>query len=189
MLIHQGKGSSKEKTVIVRVYVDRPIRIKGRALSPKHHHCWIVGRDQIQQHGVPVKGYSRKAELLQYCQLLRKSARSGQATPITQKPVSSHNGHQPLAKVVSIQRSPSYNKTPTCLGNYKFLTQFISSLICFSSNKEKKKKRNANGSARNKMEVQAVVKSLDAKGPKAAACQFQVQDTLRLFTKLLGNLR
>ncbi|XP_031379729.1 uncharacterized protein LOC116194931 isoform X2 [Punica granatum] len=99
MLIHQGKGSSKEKTVIVRVYVDRPIRIKGRALSPKHHHCWIVGRDQIQQHGVPVKGYSRKAELLQYCQLLRKSARSGQATPITQKPVSSHNGHQPLAKL------------------------------------------------------------------------------------------
>lgn len=92
------------KPVLVTVYVERPKR-KASSNHPHQHHPYIhhtIKREVIHyRHGAGGQGYiSRRAELLQYSQRLRLSARS--ATPASKpfypKPNHTQNP-QPPAKV------------------------------------------------------------------------------------------
>lgn len=91
----QGKCCKEEKTVILQVYKERPRCVQRTGRLPNHR---IIGKTQVRQQGSNV-WYDRRAELLHYSRQLRKSAGSGQLTPLTpQKPVPSDN-HQPPTKV------------------------------------------------------------------------------------------
>lgn len=92
----QSKCCREEDTAIVRVYVERPRKLQRRAPPPNDR---IIRRDQIQRQGVPVEGYSRRAELLHYCRQLRESVRSGQGTPPIPRKSVPADSHQPPTKL------------------------------------------------------------------------------------------
>lgn len=94
----------KGKPVLVTVYVERPKR-KASSNHPHQHHPYIhhtIKREVIHYgHGAGGQGYiSRRAELLQYSQCLRLSARSAApaSKPFYPKPNHTKNP-QPPAKV------------------------------------------------------------------------------------------
>lgn len=125
-----------DKRVLVTVYVEKPRR------SVSNHHRTIKKDVLIQhKHGGAGKSYSRRAELLQYSQRLRESARVRvrSSPPLQTNPVSS-NHHQPSNKIMAVKRKPKYSETPGCFGKWGImLPSFLRSTPTSSNNKKMKR--------------------------------------------------
>ncbi|XP_062146058.1 uncharacterized protein LOC133854046 [Alnus glutinosa] len=158
----------KEKAVLVTVYVERP-RIK-RKVSQNHHHHHHHHHHHLRQtikrelilhnQGPSGKGYDRRAQLLQYSQHLRESARSEtrppQPSPL--KPTSSSN-QKPTSEIVAVQTQSKRPGTPACRGSRKILIpNFFRSLTSSKAKKERKKKKQS-GSISNT--IKPATKSLE----------------------------
>ncbi|XP_056174411.1 uncharacterized protein LOC130140071 [Syzygium oleosum] len=170
---------SKDKAVLISVYVEKPQRRKLSSPNPSHrphhhrhhyhhHHHHHLHRPneerQIQSKGTfSGKGYNRRAELLHYCQHLRKSAHpAAESTSLLPAPISTNN-YRISDKTVAVQRKQKLETAPACLGNYKItITRFLRSLTSFQAKKDRKKrKKDTGGSTGNK--EQAEMKSLEVK--------------------------
>ncbi|EXC26784.1 hypothetical protein L484_023401 [Morus notabilis] len=123
MCIRNIATSGKGKVVIVTRHVERPRRIV--ATHHHHHHHnhvhYTVKREVIHyRRGADGKRFiNRRAELLQYSQHLRESARPPALAPSLPLPNSSNNNQPPETKVVNVRRnSKNSTRTPTCLGNF-----------------------------------------------------------------------
>ncbi|XP_004300326.1 PREDICTED: protein hunchback-like isoform X2 [Fragaria vesca subsp. vesca] len=164
----------KDKPVLLSVYVERPKR-RPASLTHRHHHHHhhhhhhyvhhTIKREAISHRdGAAGKGYttSRRAELLQYSQRLRQSARrapesSSPSTPYVPNPNHTSNP-QPQAEIVTVPKKPKNSKAPTCFGNCKVPTIFGPLLTSFQAKQERKTRKKRGGNSSNK--IKAAIKTL-----------------------------
>ncbi|KAK9927715.1 hypothetical protein M0R45_024885 [Rubus argutus] len=153
----------KDKPVFVSVYVERPASTTRHHHHHHHHHRHFhhtIKQEVIHRgDGAGGKGYttSRIAELLQYSQRLRQSARTA---PPSIRPVPNPNhtsNPQTQAEIVAVPRKPKNAKAPNCFGNCNLPTIF-GPLTSFHAKKERKTRTKSSGHANNK--IKAAIKSL-----------------------------
>ncbi|KAF7828485.1 myotubularin-related protein [Senna tora] len=130
------------KTVVVRVYVEKP-RKKSVPSNHHHHHHYRIHRtfrgEVVNDHGTAKKGYDRRAELLMYMQFLRNSARS---TPLLSNQLSNNFNGKPTTRVVPSQKKPKYEGKHACFGNWELLIpSCLRSYTSMSDKPEEKKKK------------------------------------------------
>ncbi|KAK9927713.1 hypothetical protein M0R45_024884 [Rubus argutus] len=164
------------KPVLVTVYVERPKR-KASSNHPHQHHPYIhhtIKREVIHyRHGAGGQGYiSRRAELLQYSQRLRLSARSAApaSKPFYPKPNHTQNP-QPPAKIGAVRRKQKNSEAPSCFGNWK-IPSIFGIFTSFQAKKERKTRKKRSGATSNK--IKSAMKSL------------KVQQKLGFFSKLFS---
>ncbi|XP_050377944.1 uncharacterized protein LOC126795157 [Argentina anserina] len=167
----------KDKPVLVSVYVEMPKR-RPPPLTHHHHHYHVhhtVEREAVSPRGsADGKGYttSRRAELLQYSQRLRQSARTAPASLSPSTPILPDSNHtsnpQPHAQIVTFPTKPKNPKAPTCFGNCRSPTIF-GPLTSFHAKKERKtrKKRAYNASKK----IKAAIKTLKVQKQQAFFCK------------------
>ncbi|XP_062026271.1 uncharacterized protein LOC133742600 [Rosa rugosa] len=154
----------KSKPVLLTVYVERPKRRPSSSTHPHQHHPYIqhtIKREVIHyRHGAGGQGYiSRRAELLQFSQRLRLSARS---TAPASKPYYQNHTKSPAAKIVAVRRKPkNSDQAPSCFGNRIFPSIFG---LCtnFQAKKERMTTKKRSGTTSNK--IKSAINSL--KGQK-----------------------
>ncbi|XVF51862.1 hypothetical protein PTKIN_Ptkin04bG0218000 [Pterospermum kingtungense] len=154
-----------DKGVFVTVYVETPRRRASSNRQSHHNHHHYIKTEPIQhKHGGGGKGYNRRAQLLQYSQCLRGSARvrSGSSTPPLQSKPDSSNDQQPSNKIIPVRRRPKYSKTPACFGSWgTLLPSFLVSLMNLQAKKSDKEKKNGGEStSSNYKNMKAVTKRL-----------------------------
>ncbi|XP_009346155.2 uncharacterized protein LOC103937902 [Pyrus x bretschneideri] len=151
---------SKEKGVLVSVYVEKPKRHHHH----NHHHIHHAVKREIihYRQGAGGKGYiiSRRAELLQYSQYLRQSARSAPPSTPSSRPNITSSQQPHTHQVVGVRRKPnksSSSKAPTCFGNWKLPNVFG----IFQAKKGRKTRKMPWGNSRTTTsKIKAAVKSL-----------------------------
>ncbi|GMN30915.1 hypothetical protein TIFTF001_003038 [Ficus carica] len=134
----------KVKEVIVTRHVERPSRVVANHHHHHHHHHphhvhhTVKGEVIHYRHGAEGKRFiNRRAELLQYSQDLRQSARP--PAPPLPLPNPSNN-RTPETKVIHIRRNSKDGRNPTCLGNCKTTIPNFFKLLSLRTGKERNKK-------------------------------------------------
>ncbi|KAI5327951.1 hypothetical protein L3X38_027347 [Prunus dulcis] len=159
----------EEKGVLVSVYVEKP---KRRTFSSHHHHHHhhnnhhhihhTIKREVVHyRRGADGRGYiSRRAELLQYSQHLRQSARSAPAASTALNPRPNHtNSQQSHAQIVAVRRKPNkISKATICFGNWKIPDMF--GFFTSSQAKKDRKTRTKRTGSTTSNKIKAVIKSL-----------------------------
>ncbi|CAB4309861.1 unnamed protein product [Prunus armeniaca] len=161
---------SKEKGVLVSVYVEKPKRRTFSNYRHHHHHHHhnnhhhihhTIKREVVHyRRGADGRGYiSRRAELLQYSQHLRRSARSAPAASTALNPRPNNtNRQQSHAQIVAVRRKPNkISKAPICFGKWKIPDMF-GFFTCSQAKKDKTRKKRTGSTTSNK--IKAVIKSL-----------------------------
>ncbi|XP_018847555.2 cyclin-T1-like [Juglans regia] len=178
---------SKEKSVLLKVYVEHP-RKKRVSQSQHHHHHHhhhhlhqTIRREVIlyNVNGASTKGYDRRAQLLQYSRQLRLSARSASKSPFESS--SSSGNHKPTSQsTVAVPRKSSkskHPKTPGCsFGNWKILLpSFFRSL---TGSKGKKERKNIKQSGWTSSKIKAFTKSLQMQKKKRGSISGCINSTV-----------
>ncbi|ONI06360.1 hypothetical protein PRUPE_5G055600 [Prunus persica] len=161
----------KEKGVLVSVYVEKPKRRTFSNHRHHHHHHHhnnhhhihhTIKREVVHyRRGADGRGYiSRRAELLQYSQHLRQSARSAPAASTALNPRPNHtNSQQSHAQIVAVRRKPNkISKAPICFGNWKIPGMF--GFFTSSQAKKDRKTRTKRTGSTTSNKIKAVIKSL-----------------------------
>ncbi|XP_050228596.1 uncharacterized protein LOC126677838 isoform X2 [Mercurialis annua] len=165
------------KAVVVSVYEEKPTKRKlvDSSKNQHHHHHHHHHHYFVVQGGHRGGGdrTNRRAQLLLYSQSLRESVhnhppQSSHLHPIP-KPLSS-DILQPTQNVGAVQRKKKHDKTPTCLGNWKFLNLKLCRLLTDVQIKKDKKKRQHSVTPSNAMK--AVMKTLEVQKKKGFVAKF-----------------
>ncbi|KAL2322984.1 hypothetical protein Fmac_027363 [Flemingia macrophylla] len=130
-----------DKTVLVRVYVEKPRKNRSSSSSIHHqHHIHHRVRREVVHHGSGIKGHDRRAWLLMYSRLLRESARGTSSKPS----FSDLLANNPPSQIVPSNKERSgHGEKTSCFGNWKLLIPrfLISSSWSKAKDKEKNKKQ------------------------------------------------
>ncbi|RDX76758.1 hypothetical protein CR513_43203, partial [Mucuna pruriens] len=140
-----------DKTVLVRVYVEKPRKKKSSSIQ--HHHLYYHIHHTVRQEVVHRKGYDRRAGLLMYSHLLRESARGASSTPSFNNWVANNNLHPPTQIGPSNKKKAEYGGKPTCFGSWKLLIPRFLRSWSKAQEKEKKKKQMRGGLPGNGMKM------------------------------------
>ncbi|CAL5197918.1 unnamed protein product [Lathyrus oleraceus] len=148
-----------DKTVLVKVYVEKPKKKRSSSIQQyhHHHHYYHIHHTVTQEvndgssSSNSSKGYDRKSGLLMYSRLLRNSVR-GEASFMPLLPShSANNTIQPTNQLNSIKK---HGGTTCCFGNWKFLVpSFLLRSWSNDPKKEKKKKQGISGNGFKKLQV------------------------------------
>ncbi|CAI8609511.1 unnamed protein product [Vicia faba] len=149
-----------DKTVLVKVYVEKPKKKRSSSIHQYHHHhhhyhIHHTVTQEVNDGSSSSKGYNRKSGLLMYSRLLRNSVRGGTSPFMPLLPnYSVNNTIQPTNQLNSIKKQPKHEGTSSCFGNWKFLVpSFLLRSWSNDPKKEKKKKQGISGNGFEKLQV------------------------------------
>ncbi|XP_058734769.1 uncharacterized protein LOC131606589 [Vicia villosa] len=146
-----------DKTVLVKVYVEKPKKKRSSSIHQyhHHHHHYHIHHTVTQQvNDGSSRGYDRRSGLLMYSRLLRNSVRGGGSSPMPLLPNNSANNTiQQTNQLNSIKKQPKHGGTSSCFGNWKFLVPSFLLRSWSNEPKKEKKKQGISGNGFKKLQV------------------------------------